>query len=1349
MTGLLGLPNSMLQQLRTTRKLTGKVSPPCHIRRGYSADTVADHRGANSQGPQLMLTRDEPRRPYLLWSVRARRHRREKEERREGAMALLAKVGGAAVSVLLEKGFERAICELQQICRVPQEMQRLVTTLNLIKEVLQDAEAKQMADEAVGHWLREVKQVFFDAEDLVDEHTTDAAQQSTGADGRKKIREIHARIDHLAREKHMLGLQVSQSPAAVESRRLELTRRRQTSSLLADENSVIGRHAEKEEIIQFLLSSSTHTEAETSNNRSFSVLPIVGIGGTGKTTLARLVFNDRRVRTHFQLVIWVCISIVFDVERVTEEIISGSSAPGRKEEPSQSSHWDWMQNELRRKVEGRTLLLVLDDVWEANPFKWEKLFEPLKFAGEGSKLLITTRNRAAVDMIRGRMDSILLKGLSDDHMWCLFKRYAFGGVTDAYGTIATEYFHLEGIGRCMLPRLKGSPLAVRTVGSLLSTELDAEHWITVLESKLWELPQGPDDIFPALSLSYQYLRGDLKNCFAYCSLFPTNHQFNKEEVVQLWMAQCFVTRERGRRIEATGCRYFEELLYRSFFEPSNSKENNYVMPDLIHQLAEYASLDDCFRVEEYPGSSMEISDTVRHISLQVTEFDRGLQEELCRHRKLRTLLFLERCVFDDLRSYGLDELFLKLKRLRVLRLCGCELTELPSSIGGLKHLRYLDLTGSYRLQKLPETFCDLYNLQVLKLFGCNCFGAFPPRTSELINLRHLQADYELVSDIDGLRELTGLQELKVSGRAVGELGRLCKLRRLEILYLKDVHSREEAVQARLGSKEHLQELSLEWSDCVDPETLARNADPVNRALQEDVLQALHPVATIRELEIQRYGGVRPPLWMVDPPTWSSFCLESIDLCGCPNWEVLPSLGLLRRLKSLQLRHMHGVRQLHLEPPFFPSLEVLHVCDLPQWEQWKGPEGAGSGNNITGSRPPPHKQASISSCFFPRLRELNIRDCPKLGELPTLPPTLRQLNLLAVGVTHLPELWGCRRDKGDQEEASSSGSSSATAALVEISISRCPKLTSVMGLLRQHLTALQKLSIWSCQELASGLPEKGLGHLASLRILYMWKCPKLTPRSRQPEEEEDGEAPSLPLPRSLEHLQIVDCGDAMGGWWWGGLQHLTSLSHLMLVGCPSTAASFFTSVGRHRHHRRLAATLTELKIRDCGLAGHQQGSSHVSTSSSVPLLPGPTSPGDATGGFWVLTSLTKLELCRSSHLLQHGPLPWSLRSLTIAGDDNLITDECMSACLRDLTSLKELTISRFENLCSLTRTLSGLSALESLEIKFCPAVQSLPEMGLPPSLQRLVIRGCPALAEHCRSQQGPEWSKISHIPFVYM
>ncbi|MQM14384.1 hypothetical protein Taro_047317 [Colocasia esculenta] len=391
-------------------------------------------------------------------------------------MALQGKNGG--VLSFSGTGLEQAIEKLKHVCRIPKEIQRLVNTMNRIIAVLKDAEKKQISSETVKLWLWELKQVVLDAEDLIDEFATDAAVQSMGAHTHNiptvtrhmmdQIHEMYDTLDLLEPQIPTLGLQLS----TVEDSCLELSERRQTSSLLLDETSVIGRDREREHIIEML----TRFDESSGNIKGFSIVPIVGLGGMGKTTLAQLVYNDEKVKNHFELMMWVCVSNNFDPRRLTKDITEAALVSKGVNEQCQVNNWDSMQRRLLHEVEGKTFLLVLDDVWEAEHSEWEALFKPLRSGMKGSKVLVTARNWAFVNKVRGRMEAPMpLEGLSDTDIWDVCKKYAFRGNIDSDGTTSTEYSHLQVLGSSIVQKLKGSPLAARTIGFLLNLELSEQH----------------------------------------------------------------------------------------------------------------------------------------------------------------------------------------------------------------------------------------------------------------------------------------------------------------------------------------------------------------------------------------------------------------------------------------------------------------------------------------------------------------------------------------------------------------------------------------------------------------------------------------------------------------------------------------------------------------------------------------------------------------------------------------------------------------------------------------------------------------------------------------------------------
>uniref|UniRef100_A0A0E0HY92 NB-ARC domain-containing protein n=1 Tax=Oryza nivara TaxID=4536 RepID=A0A0E0HY92_ORYNI len=331
-----------------------------------------------------------------------------------------------------------------------------------------------------------------------------------------------------------------------------IIQRRPTTSY-STEPKVFGRDTVKDRIVVMLISSETC-------GADLAVLPIVGNGGVGKTTLAQLVYSDTRVQAQFSKRIWISVSVDFDEVRLTRELLDCVSNGVNKH--GGITNLNKLQEILEEDLKSERLLLVLDDMWEDNDkSRWNKLLAPLRCSSlRGNAILVTTRNHSVVKMI-ATMDPIHLDGLEDGDFWLLFKACAFGD--EKY----EGHPSLQVIGKCIANKLKGYPLAAKSVGALLNRDLDGGHWMSILQSDEWKLQRGPDDIIPALMLSYIHLPFHLQ-------------RFDGLDLVRVWISQGFVS-SNNKKMEDIGHQYLNDLVDCGFFQRSTY----YSMHDLIHDLA--------------------------------------------------------------------------------------------------------------------------------------------------------------------------------------------------------------------------------------------------------------------------------------------------------------------------------------------------------------------------------------------------------------------------------------------------------------------------------------------------------------------------------------------------------------------------------------------------------------------------------------------------------------------------------------------------------------------------------------------------------------------------------------------
>ncbi|XP_059440809.1 putative disease resistance RPP13-like protein 1 [Corylus avellana] len=338
------------------------------------------------------------------------------------------------------------------------------------------------------------------------------------------------------------------------------------------------------------------------------------MGGIGKTTLAQLVYNDEKVQSSFEVKAWSCVSEDFNVDRVTKTILQ-SLIPAS--ENCDGKDRNWLQVKLKEKLQGKKFLVVLDDLWNEKYHDWTILRAPFLAGASGSTIVITTRNER-VSSTTGTIPAYYLQGLSNDACLAVFTQNALGASNFSAHT------NLQDIGEKIVKRCKGLPLAAKTLGGLLRTTQVRDEWENVLMSKIWDIPEERSGILPALMLSYHHLPSHLKRCFMYCSILPMDYEFEEQQLVLLWMAEGLIQSQQGdRQLEVLGRKYFRELLSRSFFQQSSTAKSQFVMHDLINELAKWVAGNICFRMEDRIGGSNErrLSKKARHSSYLGGRYD--------------------------------------------------------------------------------------------------------------------------------------------------------------------------------------------------------------------------------------------------------------------------------------------------------------------------------------------------------------------------------------------------------------------------------------------------------------------------------------------------------------------------------------------------------------------------------------------------------------------------------------------------------------------------------------------------------------------------------------------------------
>ncbi|TVU43644.1 hypothetical protein EJB05_10130, partial [Eragrostis curvula] len=776
-----------------------------------------------------------------------------------------------------------------------------------------------------------------------------------------------------------------------------------------------------------------------------SVIPIVGIGGVGKTTLAQVIYNDSRVKRHFDVRIWVCVSDIFDKKRMTKEIVESIS--GKEFDGPHS--FNAFQEKLQEQLKCRKFFLVLDDIWPIANSQWEEFYAPLRQGFEGSMILVTTRYPKVADFIKtSNCQPIQLGGLPDDIFWEFFRKCAFGNREPE------SYPDLQVIGKIISSRLCGSPLAAKTLGRLLSMELTVEHWRTIQNSELWQLQHEDNEILPALQLSYLYLPQEHKRCFAFCSMFPKDYSFERHELVDIWVAEDFVVPKGTEHLEDVGMGYLDELRSRFLFQtdPKFPNQNRYVMHDLIHDMAQSVSVNECFLLQDSSHTDQRRGpQTVRHMSVMVDDESLSRMREMQHLKKLRSLMFRPR--FNVEITY-----FNQLTNIMFLSLKGCKLEKLHESICELGSLRYLDISHS-RVRELPEKFWRLCSLQVLDATRSSLQTVHQDIT-KLINLRQLALPskankaFERVSGIGNLSSLRNLRQFNVrkeNGWRIGDLKGMNQLSgTLTIWGLRNVQSKEEASEARLADKQYINVLDLRWG---------RHTHNAN-----DVMEGLRPHPRIEHLKVRDFSGDRCPSWF-NPQDLPN--LKSLKLCVCSGLKSTADGTLARQnhaSSSISCSSLSHLTALHLR----------YCSDLTDLGQFLSPENLPSLQSM--KLEACHGLVTIAAhnfVGFVFLQDLVIHDCHKLvcpREM-VLPPSLRRLTIGSCGelersfpacLENLTSLTVLKLIGCDNVKFIPLSSIASTKTLKYLSLHNCKELSSIEA--PHCLSSIQYVNISLCLKL---------------------------------------------------------------------------------------------------------------------------------------------------------------------------------------------------------------------------------------------------------------------------------------------
>ncbi|KAK1631119.1 hypothetical protein QYE76_005434 [Lolium multiflorum] len=1271
---------------------------------------------------------------------------------------------GPLMSMLKDKVSSYLLDQYKVMEGMEEQHKILKRKLPAILDVITDAEEQATAHrEGAKAWLQELKTVAYEANEVFDEFNYEALRREAKKKGHyadlgvhviklfpthnrvvfrhrmaSKLSRVLQDIEVIIAEMHAFRFKYRPQPSVSKHWR-------QTDYAIVDPHEIARRSRDKDKriIVDTLL--------RQANNADLTVVPIVGMGGLGKTTLAQLIYNEHEIQKHFQLLLWVCVSDTFDVNSLAKCIVEAS--PKKNDDTAKSP-----LDRLQKLLSGQRYLLVLDDVWNRETHKWDMLKMCLQHGGTGSAVLTTTRDKQVAE-IMGANTTHNLNVLDDSFIKEIIVARAFTPEKEK----PTELVELVGE---IVKRCSGSPLAATALGSVLRAKTSVEEWKAVsCSSSICTKETG---ILPILKLSYNDLPSYMKQCFAFCAVFPKDYKIDVEKLIQLWIANGFIPEHN----ETNGRHIFNELASRSFFIDiekiyNYGKDYSWTeckIHDLMHDIAMSVMEKECIVASEKPNQTEWLSDTVRHLFLSCIETEgilNGFMEK--RSPAIQTLL-CDRFVRTPLQHLS------KYSSLHALKIS----TNRGSFVLKPKYLhklRYLDLSSSY-MEALPEDISILYNLQVLDLSNCNSLARLPRQMKYMTSLRHLYTHgcWGLKSMPPELGNLTKLQTLTyfiaaVSGPDCSDVAELEHLNlggQLELCQVENV-TEAEAKVANLGKKKNLKELRLRWTTVSDSK----------------VLNSFEPHDGLQVLEIHSYGGKCMGMLqnMVEIHLFQCERLQVLFRCGTsftfPKLKELMLEDLLDLeswweinerqegqivfpvLEKLFIMHCGKLIALPEAPLLqescggfrsaFPALQVLKLKELESFQRW---DIAVGGEQI----------------LFNQLEKLSIKNCPKLMDLPEAP----KLSKLKIEdgkqeIFHCVDRYVSSLTKLilnlENTETTSEAECTVIAtvdinkkwfqksALAFMELGCCNSLFGSSALEPwDYFTHLEELKIDRC-DVVVHWPEKVFQSLISLKSLRIVRCKNLTGYAQAPLEpsacERSQHLPGLValnvnnceslvemcnVPASLEALSISGCNklESIFSKQQQGMSELVQGSSC-IEAMPRTAVSELSSSPIDN----FCPCLEHLTLSGCenlpavlNLPPSLKTIS-IDRSRSIQVL---SCQLDGPPRAQVSASINALE--PSAETREHS-LPPYLISLTIFSCDML------SGILRLPTSLKHLIIADNSGFISLESLAGEPPSLEYLELQGCSTLASLPnEPHAYRSLQRLCIRDCHALKKlpRCLQQQ---------------